>query len=112
MKSTPEMGEKVGLSTGDRLSLQGHDHDRVKELAYSYWLNEGKPEGRSHEHWRRAERALQSEGGAALFEEPHLTHHVDERLGEKVTKEKVVKPEKAAAKPRASKAPKSKETAA
>jgi len=107
MKSRSEMGEDIGLSRDKRGLVL---HDQVQELAYMYWLNEGKPEGRSHEHWRRAERALQTEG-AALFEEHHLTRQVDERLDGKVTKEKTSKADAPAAKPRA-KAAKSKETRA
>ncbi len=28
--------------------------DRIRDLAYSYWLAEGKPEGRDAAHWARA----------------------------------------------------------
>lgn len=109
MKSRSEMGEDIGLSSDKRGSAL--QPDKVRELAYMYWLNEGKPEGRSHEHWRRAERALQTSEGATLFEEHHLTHPVEGRLDGRVTKEKSSKVESAPpAKPR--KAAKSKETRA
>lgn len=32
--------------------------ERIQELAYEYWLAEGKRHGSHHEHWRRAEREL------------------------------------------------------
>ncbi len=31
---------------------------RVRERAYHLWLEEGRPQGRDNEHWRRAEREL------------------------------------------------------
>lgn len=33
----------------------------IAELAHFIWLREGRPEGRSAEHWQRAERHLRSE---------------------------------------------------
>ena len=32
-----------------------HDGERaIREAAYYIWEREGRPEGRSHDHWRRA----------------------------------------------------------
>ncbi len=31
---------------------------RVQQLAYEYWVAEGRPHGNHHEHWLRAEREL------------------------------------------------------
>ena len=68
-------------------------------VAYHYWLEEGRPEGRSSQHWARAELAgeiaadiVLSEddieldfGGAAAVEMPHRhkrlpAHHSDHSL--------------------------------
>lgn len=32
--------------------------DDIRELAHSYWIQEGYPEGRAVEHWLRAENEL------------------------------------------------------
>ena len=31
---------------------------RIRERAFQIWLEEGKPDGRDHEHWRRAESEM------------------------------------------------------
>lgn len=33
-------------------------HDEIAALAYSYWLEEGRPEGRAEIHWQRAYMTL------------------------------------------------------
>jgi hypothetical protein len=30
-------------------------HERIRSRAYLLWVEEGRPEGRAHEHWLRAE---------------------------------------------------------
>jgi hypothetical protein len=32
--------------------------DRIRLRAHEIWEQEGRPEGRSHEHWLRAEREI------------------------------------------------------
>ncbi|HEY6518128.1 MAG TPA: DUF2934 domain-containing protein [Roseiarcus sp.] len=36
-------------------------NDRVREIAYFLWLDEGCPEGEEERHWTTAEAALESE---------------------------------------------------
>ena len=36
-------------------------NDRIHELAYLLWLEEGCPEGEAERHWREAEANLDSE---------------------------------------------------
>jgi Protein of unknown function (DUF2934) len=36
-------------------------HDRIREIAYFMWLDEGCPEGGAERHWSAAEAALDSE---------------------------------------------------
>ena len=41
-------------------------HDRTKRVAqraYELWDQQGRPDGRHHEHWLEAERQLDSEAG-------------------------------------------------
>jgi hypothetical protein len=40
-------------------------HQEIAARAYALWEQEGRPDGRSIEHWHRAERELASSGGAA-----------------------------------------------
>jgi Protein of unknown function (DUF2934) len=37
-------------------------NDRIRELAYLLWLEEGCPEGQSERHWQTAEILFESEG--------------------------------------------------
>jgi hypothetical protein len=34
-------------------------YDRIQELAYQYWVADGRRHGKHHEHWLRAERELE-----------------------------------------------------
>lgn len=38
---------------------------QVRELAYRFWENDGRPHGRDLEYWLKAERSLTSSGGPA-----------------------------------------------
>ncbi len=40
-----------------------HKVERVKAKAHEIWEREGRPEGRSEEHWRRAEAEVDAEAG-------------------------------------------------
>ena len=33
-------------------------HERVQQRAYEMWESEGRPAGREHDHWLRAEREI------------------------------------------------------
>ena len=41
-----------------------HEH-RIRERAYAIWEREGRPEGREHEHWLRAEAEIAAEDEVA-----------------------------------------------
>lgn len=46
--------------------MAGDLNKRVRERAYEIWESEGRPEGRSHEHWQQARAEFaeaQSEAG-------------------------------------------------
>ena len=43
-----------GPTTTDR-------NDRIREIAYFLWLDEGRPEGEEERHWTTAEALLESE---------------------------------------------------
>jgi Protein of unknown function (DUF2934) len=52
---SPLRGElEPGLTTPDR-------NDRIREIAYFLWLDEGCPEGEAERHWATAEALLESE---------------------------------------------------
>jgi Protein of unknown function (DUF2934) len=36
-------------------------HDRIREIAYFLWLEEGCPDGGADRHWRAAEEMLDSD---------------------------------------------------
>ena len=35
---------------------------RIRARAYQIWLEEGRPDGRENDHWRRAEAQINTEG--------------------------------------------------
>jgi hypothetical protein len=45
---------EAGSTTPDR-------NDRIREIAYFLWLDEGRPEGEEERHWTTAEALLESE---------------------------------------------------
>jgi Protein of unknown function (DUF2934) len=52
---SPLRGElEAGLTTPDR-------DERIREIAYFLWLDEGCPEGGAERHWSAAEALLESE---------------------------------------------------
>jgi hypothetical protein len=44
-------------------AVGSHLDEEIAQLAHRYYEEEGKPEGRAHEHWLRAERELQHATG-------------------------------------------------
>ncbi|MFJ5486179.1 DUF2934 domain-containing protein [Hansschlegelia beijingensis] len=42
-----------------------HIEDRIRELAYSMWEQDGRPEGRAELYWGRAKAQLEAEGKSA-----------------------------------------------
>ena len=41
------------------------DDTRIRDRAYELWESEGRPDGRHDEHWHRARRELDGEGGSS-----------------------------------------------
>jgi hypothetical protein len=42
-----------------------YDEEEISDLAYSYWLQRGCPEGCPEEDWFRAEQELESRNGSS-----------------------------------------------
>lgn len=38
--------------------MSEHDHDAIRNRAYALWEAEGRPEGKSLDHWTQAAREL------------------------------------------------------
>ena len=53
-ESRPHDQPEPGSATPDR-------NDRIREIAYFLWLDEGRPEGEEERHWTTAEAVLESE---------------------------------------------------
>lgn len=45
--------------------------ERIRELAYHIWLEEGRPEGREKEHWEKARELAAIEENQMLASEPN-----------------------------------------
>jgi hypothetical protein len=55
---------ETGPSSNKEATLADRDQ-RIREIAYYIWQNEGRPEGQADRHWRTAEeiiRAQEAEG--------------------------------------------------
>ena len=37
------------------------EHEQIESLAYQFYDDEGKPDGRADEHWTRAEQFIRAE---------------------------------------------------
>ncbi len=59
-KSTKKAAPAASNAQAIKLSSQPDEH-RVRERAYGIWIEEGRPHGREHAHWRRAYQELQYE---------------------------------------------------
>jgi hypothetical protein len=54
-------GKTPGVGVpGSRNSPVNPLHDDISRRAHEFWEEEGRPDGRSEEHWRRAEEVLRS----------------------------------------------------
>lgn len=76
------------------MKKSGIDEAKIREAAYLIWLEEGQPEGRDEEHWRKAIAALTPAQPKAK---------APRKAAAKTVSETAPKP-KAAAKPRKNKA--------
>lgn len=48
-------------------------HERIRRRAHEIWEREGRPDGKHDEHWSRAEREVQAEGGTATEDSSDTT---------------------------------------
>jgi hypothetical protein len=57
MPSDRKKPVRRGTASKDKVSAMTDPdlHERIKQRAYALWEQEGRPEGRAEEHWRRAE---------------------------------------------------------
>ena len=68
-----------GPETSDR-------HDRIREIAYFLWLDEGSPEGEHERHWTAAEGLLEPEREQREESEPERRKRIEgEPPGEPVS---------------------------
>jgi hypothetical protein len=44
--------------------------DRVRDIAFTLWLEEGRPDGRAEAHWFKALELVNAEGVAPAITEP------------------------------------------
>lgn len=47
----------------DEQAMADASYDKIRRRAYDIWVDEGRPEGRQHEHWMQAEREVLQEAG-------------------------------------------------
>jgi hypothetical protein len=50
-------------SDGEPAPTTSDRNDRIREIAYFLWLEEGSPDGEAERHWSAAEALLESEPG-------------------------------------------------
>jgi hypothetical protein len=54
--------------------------ERIRQRAHRIWEDEGRPEGREHEHWERAAREIAAEEKAGENETPESSREADSKL--------------------------------
>ena len=59
-----------GSATPDR-------NDRIREIAYFLWVDEGRPEGEEERHWTTAEALLESEPEQRKESEPEQRKRIE-----------------------------------
>jgi hypothetical protein len=57
----------AAISSGEGQPMR---EQAIRERAYAIWEEEGRPDGRHLDHWRRAEDEINSAGGAAEDKTP------------------------------------------
>jgi hypothetical protein len=72
--------------------------ERIKQRAYDYWEEEGRPRGRHKEHWLRAEREIAAEDGsdgreAAAQHHEHPVESVEITTGQEPLEEHIKRTE-------------------
>jgi hypothetical protein len=62
-EQTAKTAKKISAGSATRKSgkMMSFDEETIRERAYLIWIEEGRPEGRDVEHWRRARGELDSE---------------------------------------------------
>jgi hypothetical protein len=53
--------ESSTVGQGEQASASTDRNDRIREIAYFLWLDEGCPDGEEERHWTTAEALLESE---------------------------------------------------
>jgi hypothetical protein len=67
MTGEPNKGAAEETSISDHGPVAEHretesiSEERIRERAYCIWIEEGRPEGRRHDHWIRARWELEHE---------------------------------------------------
>lgn len=51
----PDGGTSGAAHGGEAEIMDTGRHERIQRRAYEFWEQEGRPEGRAHDHWYRAE---------------------------------------------------------
>lgn len=62
----PANKDTAGLPGGGGHAGQSHtmpSQEDIAQLAQHYWEEEGRPEGRATDHWKRAEQTLRQQAG-------------------------------------------------
>lgn len=68
LRSSKKKKKEMPVADGEE---KRHLETRIRERAYTIWLDEGKPEGRHLEHWNIAKLAIDEEDAL-----PHMVKAV------------------------------------
>jgi DUF2934 family protein len=60
-KAANTQAESSAVSQGEQGPATTDRNDRIREIAYFLWLDEGCPDGEEERHWTTAEALLKSE---------------------------------------------------
>jgi hypothetical protein len=62
--------------------------EKIRKRAHAIWEEEGSPEGRHDEHWERAAREFDEQGGAASALEETLTETIGLAVGQEPARDR------------------------
>jgi hypothetical protein len=60
-KAANTQAESSTVGQGEEAPATADRNDRIREIAYFLWLDEGCPDGEEERHWTTAEALLESE---------------------------------------------------
>jgi Protein of unknown function (DUF2934) len=76
-KAANTQAESSTVGQGEQAPATTDRNDRIREIAYFLWLDEGCPDGEEERHWTTAEALLESEPEQRSESEPERRKRIE-----------------------------------